>query len=957
MSELPESVRFLDSAASSAAKARGVEPTFPTEDPVDVATALKCINAFQIRVDEETLEALDDESKARPLVAAARILQSTAQHLRQAKKRPVDDDFDDLLGDENLSIDEDLNDLSFYAALAFAMHGNFPSARAVLADVDPSYIRKSQVFRMVAAICEPSSYDVRYESDEINGSNKAEFKRFRRFWKRTFYHSSVSARAEAFASALRIFSQVSMAGTLAEGALLLGGRMAAYQAKRLATINLLDAASEIPYGFVRNTIKSGMVTLLPPQHILLSKERIAKHRRNTLLTLPTSTGKTFIAEACIAADLADNGLCVYVAPYVAVGEQVRSSLENRLREIFPVIPMFGGFQSEAVSSFAEGEVIVATPERFDGWLRAGEDIDRLRTVIFDEIHILENGARGARVEGLISRIRLLQRTNSKLRIIGLSAVLTEPEAVCAWLGVTAQDLHQIGWRPTARRLAMCRANGDMYWIHGTDTLRPAEERPTSEISEPIRINLPGKITPAQFPKPNEKSAAANVGAIARDLLSRLGSPGLIVCPRKVDTRLLARELLAGREEVEDDEVAGIAASILERYPYLDFLVECLKRGVSYHNASLPFDVRRDIEKLTRERVLSVVCATTTLAEGADLPFRWTIVAHWLTSMRDTGTDMKSMIFRNIAGRCGRAGAFSEGDTILFENLMGPPSLQNRRNIKQRLEEVMFVSSPLASTMGGNWRENPPEGKSFLEATISAQLLACIAEHPNSEDIVSELTNASYAGQTDGKQNVKRILSETAQSILDDQQPGGAMAVVNSPIRLTDFGRAANLSGFSPGTCRLMMEFLSEQSFEVGAGLYSEILRRFSSVPEQSNTTLQMIFERDNHRNVVKASNIEEVLEGLLLRKSLRLIFEGLRKKTSKAMPETVETMFEDFVSFVNGVIANFLPWTLRGLGKLSAHGSKSAANINWSQQAKDLEFALRARVDNVEFDDPSIPVE
>ncbi len=147
---------------------------------------------------------------------------------------------------------------------------------------------------------------------------------------------------------------------------------------------------------------------------------------------------------------------------------------------------------------------------------------------------------------------------------------------------------------------MCRANGDMYWIHGTDTLRPAEERPTSEISEPIRINLPGKITPAQFPKPNEKSAAANVGAIARDLLSRLGSPGLIVCPRKVDTRLLARELLAGREEVEDDEVAGIAASILERYPYLDFLVECLKRGVSYHNASLPFDVRRDIEKLTRE---------------------------------------------------------------------------------------------------------------------------------------------------------------------------------------------------------------------------------------------------------------------------------------------------------------------------------------------------------------------
>ena len=65
-----------------------------------------------------------------------------------------------------------------------------------------------------------------------------------------------------------------------------------------------------------------------------------------------------------------------------------------------------------------------------------------------------------------------------------------------------------------------------------------------------------------------------------------------------------------------------------------------------------------------------------------------------------------------------------------------------------------------------------------------------------------------------------------------------MAVMNSPIRLTEFGQAANLSGFSPGTCRLMVEFLSEESFETGAGLYSELLERFNDVPEQSNETLK-----------------------------------------------------------------------------------------------------------------------
>src|SRR5450830_436227 len=134
MSELPVSVRFLDNAASSAAKARGVKPTSRTEDPLDVATALKCISAFQVRVNVEALEALDDETKAQPLVAAARILQSTAQHLRNG-------------GDSSISTD--LDELSFHAALAFAMHGNFPSARAALSDVSLGFLRESLVFRMV----------------------------------------------------------------------------------------------------------------------------------------------------------------------------------------------------------------------------------------------------------------------------------------------------------------------------------------------------------------------------------------------------------------------------------------------------------------------------------------------------------------------------------------------------------------------------------------------------------------------------------------------------------------------------------------------------------------------------------------------------------------------------------------------------------------------------------------
>lgn len=907
----------------------------PTADPLDVATALKCISAFQVRVHVEALEALDDESNARPLVAAARILQSTAQYLRRATEPP------------NIA---DLDDLSFHAALAFAMHGNFPSARAALSDVSSGFIKESLVYRMVAAICVPSDTLVLFPSDD------SVFERFRRCWNLALRRASYQGRTKAFDRALELFTDAAMAGTMAEGALLLGGRMAAHQARRLATANLRVDAPEIPIWFIRNSIKAGMVTLLPPQHILLSKKRIARHGRNTLLTLPTSTGKTFIAEACIASGLVDDGLCVYVAPYVAVGEQVKDSLRKHFGDSASVVSMFGGFQSETLNKFGGSEVVVATPERFDGWLRSSEDVDRLRIVVFDEIHILENGVRGARVEGLVSRLRLLQQSNPDLRIIGLSAVLTEPQLVCKWLGVQKLDLHQIGWRPTARRLAMCLANGDMYWIHGNDALRPTDDIATSAVSEPVKVRLPGPIRPGTYAKVNEKSAAINVGSIARDLLSRLGAPGLVVCPRKLDTRLLARELMEGREHVENDDVLQTADRILERYPYLDFLAECLRCGVSYHNASLPFDVRRDIERLTRARALCVVCATTTLAEGADLPFRWTIVAHWLSSMHGDGKRMKSMTFRNIAGRCGRAGAFSEGDTVLFENLMGPPSIARRQN-SHRLEEVMFSSSPLMSTLGGEWDETPEQGQKLLEATFSAQLLACIGEHPDAEDIASRLAEASYAGQTDGEDNVRRILSETVISILDDKQAGGAMAVMNSPIRLTEFGQSANLSGFSPGTCRQMVQFLSEDTFASDEALYSELLEQFNNVPEQSNETLRKIFSGARHNNVIKADNLEQLLKNLLLGMDLREVFERLRSKKSKAQPDTVETMFEDFVSFVNSVVGSFLPWVLRGLEKLSEYGSEEATARSWSNMAKEVEATLSARSGETASDDSLVLME
>lgn len=917
MSVALSAVSYLESAASSAAKARNAVPRLPTDDPLDVATALKCMSEFQDLEDEAELALLDDERHAAPLVAAARILQSTAQHLERAPAPPP-----------RTAVDE----LYFYASLAYAMQGNFPSARAALSEVSMDFVESSATYKMAACICDPSC-----SLSTTPSSHK--FEEFRAAWYQALRAPNSKKRGAAFQIASRIFVGTALEGSLTDGALLLSAEVAAAQAMRLATIRLIDEATSIPSWFVSNAVESGLVTLLPPQRQLLAAERIAGKHQNTLLTLPTSTGKTFIAEACIAAGLANGGLCVYVAPYVAVGEQAKASLTTRLKGQVPVVSMYGGFQFERLDNSANGEILVATPERFDAWLRAGQGIERLRTVVFDEVHIIENGSRGARVEGLVSRLRLLQRRNQHLRLIGLSAVLTEPKRVCDWLGVAEDDVHQIGWRPTARRLAICLANGELYWIHGNDSLRPASERPNSPISEAVRLPLPGAIVPVVHAHVNEKSSALNVAAISVDLLKRLSFPGLVVCPRKLDTRLLARVMTDHSEITVDEDLLDAALAIKAKYPWLEFLADCISHRVAYHNASLPFDVRRTVEDLTRRRKLRVVCATTTLAEGADLPFRWTLVSHWLSSMREEGTRMKSMTFRNIAGRCGRAGAFSEGDTVLFENRMGPPSRTKTSNLKA-LETVMFSSAPLESTVGEGFSAESQTTRQLLEATFGSQLLACIGENPQSEDVVTEFAAASYAHYSTGDDNLKSIFNAALIDLLDGSRPGGALAVANSPVRLTEFGASANLSGFSPSTCRLMVQYLAQENFLSGPALYANLLRTFKDVPEQANEVLRKVLSGAKHKNVVKDEKLEQLLSNLISPIDIRTTFERLRDPKSKARPETVDTWFEDFISFVDSVVGNFLPWILRGLQALSAHGSEAARQVEWAEIARSIEARL-----------------
>lgn len=923
MSLLPGNVNFLASAASSAAKARGTIPTESTKDSLDVAVALKCIGSYQLQSTLEELRQLDEELNAAPLIAAARTLQSSAEH---------------LLNNGNTDL-ESFNELMLSASIAHAMYGNFPSAKAALGRVSHEYFHTTPMRCLASVVCDPTGKLATQEQDPIQG-----IEGFRGSWYNALRATASEQRNASLQDAERVLGDIAVnRSNSLDQALGLSIEVAMRQAHRLSMASLYEMAPEIPSWFVDSCIRIGIATLLPPQHDLLTRRRVAASVGNCLLTLPTSTGKTLIAEACMASASASNGLSIYIAPYVAIGEQVRASLNAKVGVQIPMISMFGGFKYESLRGTDGRALIVMTPERFDAWLRGGEHLEHLRLIVFDEVHIVENGSRGARVEGLISRLRLLQQRLPLLRILGLSAVLAEPDRLCQWMGVTHDNIHRMSWRPTARRIAICRADGSLRWVHGNDSLRPEGSLPNTPISTSVHVVLPERVEPARNPVAYEVKASRNIATLAMDLLKRLGWPALVVCPRRADTRLLAIALANQLPLTSHIETNQLADNIALRYSWLSSLATCLRHGIAYHNASLPYDVRREIELATRARRLKIVCSTTTLAEGADLPFRWTLVSHWLGS---NGHALKSMTFRNIAGRNGRAGAFTEGDTILFENRGGSPDAFRGVDMGIQLNSVMFGSVPIESTAGDNYVNLSEEERASIRSMFSSQLLASIQENEGADDIAGLLSNATYAIRDNSQGNITAMLYESLEGLLDSNKAGGALAVMNSPVRLTPVGNAANLSGFSPDSARKILEYLAKPIVQSAAiGLMVQLLIVFSHLDEQQNYLWRKVVSEPNQRHPLKQSDIEAVLEKLAQRTDIRSIFEQLPARArSAASANNVDKQFDNFVTLVDGLIFNFLPWLLRGLSSFAPFGSQAGQAIDWVGLASEIENSFGALI-------------
>ncbi len=160
-----------------------------------------------------------------------------------------------------------------------------------------------------------------------------------------------------------------------------------------------------------------------------------------LACAPTASGKTFIATMAIAKALEAGSKAIYIVPLKALGAEKYKEYASLLKDTPYNVGISTGDLDSDSSYLAKYHLIILTTEKLDSLLRhrAGW-LHNIRTIIIDEIHLLNDPTRGPTLEIVITLLRSLLQP----QMIGLSATIGNPQELADWLQAA---LIEDSWRP------------------------------------------------------------------------------------------------------------------------------------------------------------------------------------------------------------------------------------------------------------------------------------------------------------------------------------------------------------------------------------------------------------------------------------------------------------------------------------------------------------------------------
>ncbi len=398
--------------------------------------------------------------------------------------------------------------------------------------------------------------------------------------------------------------------------------------------------------------------LLYPQRLaVLEKGLLDPAHKAVVVDMPTSSGKTLIAEFRILQALNqfsdDNGWVVYVAPTRALVNQIATRLKRDLSPIdIKVEKMSGAIEIDAFednllkSNSKSFDVLVTTPEKLNLLIR--EDVESkikrpLALAVIDEAHNIEDEARGLNLELLMSNIK---NDCPRANFLLLTPFIPNSGAVAKWLDPDSpNDISiELNWKPNDRVIGAIYPDGrGRNWKTYFETLLTSNER--IKIEKKILVS---NDCPLDMARSNLSKTTLTM-AVTKQLIERKGI--LAIC-RTRDLCWDFATQLANEMDIcspnEDIELVKrfVAAELGNEFS----LIPLLDKRIGVHHSGLPDEVKYLMEWLMEKELLKVLVATTTIAQGINFPVSTILMASYAYPWT---TEMPVRDFWNLVGRSGR----------------------------------------------------------------------------------------------------------------------------------------------------------------------------------------------------------------------------------------------------------------------------------------------------------------
>lgn len=401
------------------------------------------------------------------------------------------------------------------------------------------------------------------------------------------------------------------------------------------------------------------------QREALSQSLLDPFKSAVGVQMPTSAGKTLLAEFSIVQSLALNpGRTVaYVVPTRSLVTQITKRLRRDLSDgliggrtvaVEAAVPVFELDPTEDSLLSERPDVLVTTPEKLDLLVRSNHTaVAELALVVADEAHHISTPDRGPKLELLLATLK--RERGVSCRFLLMTPFLPNARELAEWLGGSEHAAISLDWRPSQQLRALGHWKRERGEYFDSLELVPSATQPNVWLGHEVRLGKPHVEQPTRSRQLISASIAVSLAQRTQGgVLILTRGPGTAE-KRALQVSELSRDVSLGAgadPDLRTIAVSYIASELGGDYP----LIEALSHRVAFHHAGLPPEVRSLVELMLEEGEVRIVAGTTTLAQGVNFPLAGAIVES-LEMPQGRGRKYRPLQyseFWNIAGRAGRA---------------------------------------------------------------------------------------------------------------------------------------------------------------------------------------------------------------------------------------------------------------------------------------------------------------